>query len=309
MRLIITGGLGHIGTGLLNQINSIKSLKEIIIIDNLISNKLHSLFNFKSKVQIKFIDSDVLNFNLNKILRKNDIIVHLAAITNAPESFKNKKKIFLNNFYSTKKIVDMASRKKIRCIFFSSTSVYGSNDKIMYEDDKKNINPQSPYADCKIKEENYILKTAKYKKLNSVILRLGTIFGTSKGMRFHTAVNKFCYQAALKKPLTIWKTAYNQKRPYLDINDAINCIKFVISKNLFQNQIYNVATKNISIKDLLKNIKKYKKVKVAFVSNKIMNQLSYEVSCKKVLNEGFRFKGNLNKQIRKTIELFKGINK
>ena len=112
MRLIITGGLGHIGTGLLNKINSIKSLKEIVIIDSLISNKLHSLFKLKSKVPIKFIDNDVINLNLNKILKNNDIIIHLAAITNAPESFKNKKKIYLNNFYSTKKIVDVAAKKK-----------------------------------------------------------------------------------------------------------------------------------------------------------------------------------------------------
>ncbi len=95
MRLIITGGLGHIGTGLLNKINSIKSLKEIVIIDSLISNKLHSLFKLKSKVPIKFIDNDVINLNLNKILKNNDIIIHLAAITNAPESFKNKKKNLL----------------------------------------------------------------------------------------------------------------------------------------------------------------------------------------------------------------------
>ena len=47
MRLIITGGLGHIGTGLLNKINSIKSLKEIVIIDSLISNKLHKLCHFR----------------------------------------------------------------------------------------------------------------------------------------------------------------------------------------------------------------------------------------------------------------------
>ena len=309
MRLIITGGLGHIGTGLISKIRSIDSLKEILIIDSLISNKIHSLFKIKSKIPIRFIDSDVINLDLKKILKNNDIIIHLAAITNATESFKKKNKIYLNNFYSTKKIVDSAVLTNTKCIFFSSTSVYGSNDKIMYEDDKKNLNPQSPYADCKIKEENYILQMAKKNKFNSGILRLGTIFGTSNGMRFHTAVNKFCYQAALKKPLTIWKTAYNQKRPYLDLNDAVKCIKFVISNNLFKNQIYNVATKNISIKDLLKNISKYKKIKVTFVTNKIMNQLSYEANCEKLLKKGFRFKGNLDKQIKKTLELFKGINK
>ena len=76
MRLIITGGLGHIGTGLLDHLSHVKSLKKIIIIDNLISNKINSLFKFKSRVPIRFIDDDIVNLTLNKILRKNDIIIH-----------------------------------------------------------------------------------------------------------------------------------------------------------------------------------------------------------------------------------------
>lgn len=308
MRLIITGGLGHIGSGLLSHINSIKNLKEIIIIDNSIQNKKHVLFNLIIKVKIKFIEQDVLSVDLTKIIKHGDIIIHLAAITNASESFKIKKRLIRNNFSSTKKIVDLSKKKKIRCIFFSSTSVYGSNNKVMYEDDFTNLNPQSPYAECKIKEEKYIIKNAKKNKMNFVILRLGTIYGVSPGMRFHTAVNKFCYQAAFNKPLTVWKTALNQKRPYLDLNDAIKCIKLILLKNLFNNNIFNVITDNITLKNLLLTIKKYKKIKIKLVSNRIMNQLSYEASNKKILNYGFKVSGNLNVQIKKTLDLFKGFN-
>ena len=308
MRLIITGGLGHIGSGLLSNINRIKNLKEIIVFDSALKNKKNILFNLKINVKIRFIEYNILSFDLTRIINNGDLVIHLAAITNAAESFQIKKKLIKNNFLSTKKIVDISKKKKIRCIFFSSTSVYGSNDKVMYEDDFKNLNPQSPYAECKIREEKYIIKNAKKNKMNFVILRLGTIYGVSPGMRFHTAVNKFCYQAALNKPLTIWKTALNQKRPYLDLNDAIKCIKFIISKNLFNNNIFNVITNNITLKNLLSIIKKYKKIKIKLVSNKIMNQLSYEASNKKILNYGFKASGNLNLQIKKTLNLFKGLN-
>ena len=308
MRLIITGGLGHIGSGLLSNINRIKNLKEIIVFDSALKNKKNILFNLKINVKIRFIEHNILSFDLTRIINNGDLVIHLAAITNAAESFQIKKKLIKNNFLSTKKIVDISKKKKIRCIFFSSTSVYGSNDKVMYEDDFKNLNPQSPYAECKIREEKYIIKNTKKNKMNFVILRLGTIYGVSPGMRFHTAVNKFCYQAALNKPLTIWKTALNQKRPYLDLNDAIKCIKFIISKNLFNNNIFNVITNNITLKNLLSIIKKYKKIKIKLVSNKIMNQLSYEASNKKILNYGFKASGNLNLQIKKTLNLFKGLN-
>ena len=119
-------------------------------------------------------------------------------------------------------------------------------------------------------------------------------------MRFHTAVNKFCYQAYSKKPLSVWKTAYNQKRPYLDLNDAIRCIKFIINKNIFYNETYNIVTINLSIKKLLSYIKQFRKVRIQYVSSKIMNQLSYKADCKKILNTGFKFSGNIEKQIKGT---------
>ena len=92
MRLFITGGLGHIGTGFLAKTKDLKSFKEIIVIDNLISNKVNLIFNLKSQVPIKFVDKDIIDFNLKENLKNNDVIIHLAAITNAAESFKIKKK-------------------------------------------------------------------------------------------------------------------------------------------------------------------------------------------------------------------------
>ena len=302
MRLIITGGLGHIGTGILEKTANFKMFKEIIVIDNHASIKINFLINLRFNIPVRIIDADINDLNLKKIFKKDDVIIHLAAITNATESFKIKKNIFLNNFSITKKIVDISNKLNLRCIFFSSTSVYGSNDKIMYEDDVTNLNPQSPYAECKIKEENYITKYSK----KFVILRLGTIFGVSRGIRFHTAVNKFCLQSATNKPLTIWKTAMYQKRPYLDINDAIRCFSFIIKHNLFFNEILNVVSVNLSLHELILILKKYKKIKIKLVSSKIMNQLSYIASNKKIKNYGFKFNGNLHTQIKKTINLFKG---
>ena len=157
-------------------------------------------------------------------------------------------------------------------------------------------------------EEKYIIEKIYKKGLTATILRLGTIYGTSKGMRFYTVVNKFCWQAFQNIPLTVWKTAYLQKRPYLDINDAINCIKYLIKKNIFDGQIYNVATNNLSVKLIIQIIKKFKKIRIKLVKNKIMNQLSYEANCDKIIDKGFKFKGNIQNQIRKTINLFRAID-
>jgi nucleoside-diphosphate-sugar epimerase len=51
-------------------------------------------------------------------------------------------------------------------------------------------------------------------------------------MRFHTAINKFCWQAVMGKPLTVWATAKNQERPYLALSDAIRAITYFMEKNI-----------------------------------------------------------------------------
>ena len=56
-------------------------------------------------------------------------------------------------------------------------------------------------------EERYLKKNKK--KINFITLRFGTITGVSKGMRFHTAVNKFCLNTILKVQIPIW----NDDRP------------------------------------------------------------------------------------------------
>ena len=236
MKLIITGALGHLGSFFLAEFLKTKKFSKIILVDNLITNRYCSLFNIQNPKnnKITFINKDVTNFNFNKILKKNDIILHLAAITNAAESFKIKKKITFNNYNATKNIANYCIKKNTKLIYISSTSVYGSADKIMYENNKRNtLKPQSPYAVCKIKEENFLRKLYKKKKLKLIIFRFGTIFGISKGMRFHTAVNKFCWQASMGQPITIWKSAINQLRPYLDLNFllyfSLNTTKLVTS--------------------------------------------------------------------------------
>ena len=62
------------------------------------------------------------------------------------------------------------------------------------------LKPQSPYATTKLKEEDLVQTLAKH-GLRAVVFRFGTIFGASTGMRYHTAINKFCWQAVMEQPL------------------------------------------------------------------------------------------------------------
>ena len=127
-------------------------------------------------------------------------------------------------------------------------------------------------------------------------------------MRFHTAINKFCFNAALNEKIQIYKTAYNQYRPYLSLRDAFTVLKFCIQKNIFNNTIYNVLSGNFTVKQIIQIIKRYKKnVRIQFVNSEIMNQLSYHVDSKKIEKLGLKLNSSIQNDIKNTLSLFENI--
>jgi nucleoside-diphosphate-sugar epimerase len=189
----------------------------------------------------------------------------------------------------------------------SSTSVYGTQKERVDENcEMDELKPQSPYAATKLKEEALVKQKVSEEGLRAVILRLGTIFGVSPGMRFHTAINKFCWQAVMGKSLTIWKTAYDQKRPYLDLTDAIRAIIFFLEKDKFDGRVYNVVTLNSTVREMVDTIQSFiPELNTEFVDSKIMNQLSYEVLNTRLDEESFIFQGDIKQGVEETVFLLK----
>ena len=306
MKILVTGALGHIGSSLIRKLpEKIENLKEIIMIDNLSSQRFPSLFNLPRGVKYTFIEGDIRTLDLDSIVDSVKCVIHLAAITDAAGSFGNSEEVEFNNYNCTESIANTCLKNNIKLITLSSTSVYGTQAEVVTEDcSLDELNPQSPYATTKLREENLIQDLYK-DGLQAVCFRFGTIYGHSIGMRFHTAVNKFCWQAAFGKPVTVWSSAYDQKRPYLDLNDAIESFVHVIKKNLFNGEVYNVLTENLTVRNVTDAITKFiPELEIEFVDSEIMNQLSYNVSNEKFKNTGFRFKGNVEEGIKNTINLF-----
>jgi UDP-glucose 4-epimerase len=310
MKIIITGALGHIGSRLIRDLGTDFPSSEIIMIDSMMTQRYASLFNLPSSIKYSFLELDVTKVDLVPIFSGADVVVHLAAITDAAGSFNKASELEANNFVATKKVAEAATHSGSRLISLSSTSVYGTQNEVVSEDcNPDELAPQSPYAETKLKEEQILSKLALEKGLKMSIFRFGTIFGVSPGMRFHTAVNKFCWQAVMGLPLTVWTTAYDQKRPYLELGDATKAISFTIQNNIFDGRVYNVLTKNITVRELIETLREFvPSLKVEFVDSKIMNQLSYEVISNRFEKLGFKFTGSLKSGLYETVQLLKNAN-
>tara|TARA_B110000027_G_scaffold109834_2_gene117471 strand:- start:592 stop:1524 length:933 start_codon:yes stop_codon:yes gene_type:complete len=306
MKIIITGACGHIGSYLVHNLSKIKKIKKAILIDNFETQRFNSLFNIKTNKKVNFFQLDLTKKNSLKNFKGIDLIIHCASLTNAAASFSTKKVMYKNNLQAMKNVINFCVKKKTKLIHISTTSIYGKEAEIINEKDNHLIKPQSPYADIKLIEEKMLNKVSKKIRFSS--FRFGTITGISKGMRFHTAVNKFCFDAALNKKITIYKTALNQFRPYLSLRDAFKVFKFCIDNNLYKNEIYNALSGNFSVQEIIKNIRKYKKdAKITFINSPIMNKLNFKISKKKLEAEGLFLNSNISTDIKNSLKLFKSI--
>jgi len=305
MKIIVTGAIGHIGSYVIRDLAVQFPGVDIVMVDNMMTQRFPSLFNLPAIGNYNFIEGDITKIDLSSLFNGADIVIHLAAITDAAGSFDKATEVEENNYQSTVKVANACVETGTKMIALSSTSVYGTQNDVVDEDCAEDeLQPQSPYATTKLKEEELIVQLSKEKGLKAISCRFGTIFGASPGMRFHTAVNKFCWQAAMGQPITVWSTAYDQKRPYLDLFDASRAISHIIRKDLFDGRIYNVLTHNSTVRDVVDTIREFvPELEVKFVDNKIMNQLSYEVLCKRFESTGFVAAGSLRRGIGETISL------
>jgi UDP-glucose 4-epimerase len=275
-KIVITGGVGHIGSALLND-SRLRAFDEIIVVDSFVTSRYASLFNLPNK--IKLVKRDIVSDSLKDVFTNVDTVVHLAGTVNAGETLDKDGLTREVNYLGAIKVAKAAAKAGAKCfVFLSSASVYGPSDlDETRAEDTEHIYPQSPYAKYKHQAEQPVLDCTIPK---TYVFRFGTIFGYSPGMRFHTVTNKFLWNAIVGNPVTIWKPG-GGKRPYLSLHHAKDAIFNVIARRP-DSGVYNIVSEHWSPLEITKVIKGYKpNLSVKFVTPRILNQDGYLLDCSK----------------------------
>jgi UDP-glucose 4-epimerase len=304
-RIVVTGALGHIGSRLIRALPTEFPGCQIVLVDNLSTQRYGSLFNLPGSGSYRFIETDILESDLTEIFAEAEAVIHLAALTDAAGSADIPEELVRTNLWGTERVARACVQTGSALVFPSTTSVYGVSCSLVDETcSRDQLQPQSPYAHSKLQSEEILAELGNSQSLKYVICRFGTIFGVSHGMRFHTAINKFIWQACQQIPLTVWRTAGHQQRPYLDLTDAVRAICFILREQHFDRKIYNVLTTNATVSEIIEYIRPHvPSLRVNYVDSRIMNQLSYAVSNEKFCSLGFTFEGNLRSGILETMLL------
>jgi UDP-glucose 4-epimerase len=309
VKLVVTGALGHIGSRFIRTLVP-GAWSEVLLIDNLATQRHASLLNLPDGVPYRFAEADVLAADMERLVGGAHAVIHLAALTDPAASFADPEGVERVNETGTERVARACAAAGARLFFPSTTSVYtpsalratdGSVDESCREED---LRPASPYAAGKLRSERRLHELGESEGLRFSVARLGTIFGTSPGMRFHTAVNRFAWRACAGLPVPVWRTALRQVRPYLDVEDAARAVNFLLARDLFGGETHNVVTVNATVEEVLAVLRALvPDLSVEYTESPAMNDLSFAVSADKLRRAGFEPAGSLERGARETVEL------
>lgn len=288
MTVLVTGGLGYLGSRLIRELpdHPAYSGETIRILDNYRQPRYHSLWDLPTYAEYEFADVDIRDeAEVEAAMVGVDTVFHLAAITNAPETFDIPEETWDVNYDGALNVYETAESAGVsEFVNVSTCSVYGTTDEEIEED--FDCNPESPYGEAKLAAEQEMLDRFDG-GMGLTALRLGTVYGWTTGMRFDTVVDKFSLLAATGEPLTVYDGAENQRRPYLHVQDSVRSMLFA-SDDLGDGEAYNVVGQNGRLQDVVDAIERhFPDVEIGYTEVEELNQLSYIVSDEKIQKEGF----------------------
>ena len=300
-KIIITGGLGYIGTELCRLYSGVSWNHNITVIDNrFISERVNQLRNWN----IEFIHGDILDKDLVKKYFKNaDAVHHLAGITSVPRtksesSREQDDKIKLVAQEGTQNILNTITNE-CKLIFPSTHVVYEGISNVK-KDIKENetTQPVLSYSSSKAANEKQLKESGK----NYVILRLGSVYGYSNDtMRIDIMPNLFSKIASQNGTLKLF-AAGRQIKSLVPLIDVARCFKFMEENDQIKFDLFNITKDTLSVKEVAEICKKYNpKIQIRETNDEIPN-LGFSLSNKKILKTGFKFLYNIDQNIKEMID-------
>ena len=212
MRVLVTGGLGFIGTNLIQRL--LEDGHDVDCLDNYSSGKREHEQEGCNYIEVDVSDSlrRHQGFGLETYqLKRPDIIYHLSAETQIPTSFKNPRKHIQNNYISLLNVLDWSRQNnKIPIVFAGSASRYGN----VYD---------NPYAFSKYQGEELCKLYSDLYKIPNIICRFFNVYGPfapTQG-QYVGVIGIFSRLFEEKKPLTITGDG-TQTRDFINVKDIVN---------------------------------------------------------------------------------------
>ena len=308
MKIMITGGMGFIGSHLCEQLLIEKH--DLVVLTKSFLKK-HNISNISKKIKIEKID--VTDFKtLGQSIHKNkpDVIIHLAGQTSHSQSFEQPLNDIDSNAKSTLFILEEIRKSKLKCRFIlGSTFIVIGRPQKLPVDEKTPCWPTTIYGVNRLASEHYCKIYHEVYGLDTVIFRTTNSFGPREQViSTKNAVNFLIYEAFKGNTITIFKKG-KFFRDLIYISDVISGIKTIMNKGKSGDLYWISSGKKTWFYQLGELLEKLTDAKVKFVKTpnytKKVDVGNFVVNNSKLKSLGWKPKVSLDQGIKETLEYFK----
>ena len=308
MRILVTGGVGFIGSNFIHYLVGL-DLKnaEIIILDKLTyAADLRNLDGLEEN-SYELVVGDICDKELvSRIFPGTDYVIHFAAESHVDNSIASPDEFITTNIIGTQILLDSAKMYGIKKFLYISTDeIYGSIlEGSFVEND--NFNPSSPYSASKAAGELLVISYGTTFGINYNISRCSNNYGPRQNKE--KLIPHFIDMLQNLKPVPLYGNGLNI-RDWIYVEDHCEAIYKILMSGE-NGQIYNVSgseeLSNIEVTEKLLGLMGLDKNMINYVEDRPGHDFRYSISADKIKNDlGFIAKTNFNDGIRKTLEWYK----
>jgi len=318
-KIVVTGGLGFIGSNLIELL--LKNKYYVINIDKVTySSNFYNTEKFRKLKNYKFIKCDIKDKKIYKIFLKfkPSCIFNLAAETHVDRSIDNPQSFIQSNIVGVYNLLEcfkrFSSKFNTKLIHISTDEVYGdvlngrSSENSPYK-------PSSPYAASKAASDHLVSSYVRTYKIPALITNCSNNYGPKQHPE--KLIPKLIYNILYNKPLPIYGKGTNS-REWIYVKDHCEALIKIFKKGKV-GQFYNIGSnKNLSnlkvCEKIIKHSKKIfsinKDIKINFIKDRPGHDIRYAINSNKIKKElDWRPKVNFEQGIKLTLKWYKNNRK
>ncbi len=258
MKILITGGLGFIGSHLSELL--INEGNEVIAIDDLSSGSMSNISNIASNKNFSLIQGTILDLNFVKnTMARVDKCFHLAATLGVSNIVNDPIRALEVNLNGSEIVLGQAAEFKVRTVLTSTSEIYGKNPVMpLFEDSDRVLGSPKisrwTYSEAKALDEFMAFHLNKSKNFPVTIARLFNTVGPRQVGKYGMVLPRFIESALKNEPLVVYGDG-TQTRTFCSVSEVVNALSLLSEQDQTIGEVYNVGSANeISILELAKKV-------------------------------------------------------
>ena len=306
MKILVTGGLGFIGSNFISNLLRESNDFEVVNVDaELYGSNKGNLSEIQDNKKYEFVKANITNKPLmEKIITKCDVVVNFAAESFVDRSISDANPFLVSNIRGAFTILDIITKQKKRMIQISTDEVFGSLSSGTAIEETK-MNPSSPYAATKAAAELLINSYSVTYDSDVIITRCTNNYGPKQFPE--KLIPKTIILAKLGEKIPIYGKGTNI-RDWIYVDDHSNGVLLSLLDGK-SGQSYNISGNNemdnITIVKRILDIMGKSEDLIEFVEDRPGHDYRYSMNSSKISKEmGWKSKTSFDEGIQKTVDWY-----